>query len=101
MLGHKDVHGFLAPMAELVDEIYLCGISGELNGLTREKLEAEVGRALSGKSVQDFADIKAALKGVGAAEKRQNGRVLIVGSVYLAGDVLSLAGSPHHSVFKD
>ena len=89
MLGHKDVRGFLQPLAPFIDRFSLVGIPGEKNVLTAEILAEKAG-SLSLPALQGFHENPQALfKSLepGSSEPR---RVLIAGSVYLAGAVLDL-----------
>lgn len=89
MLGHKDVRGFLQPLAPFIDRFSLVGIPGEKNVLTGEILAEKAG-SLSLPALQGFHENPQALfKSLepGSSEPR---RVLIAGSVYLAGAVLDL-----------
>lgn len=88
MLAHKDVRGFLAPLAGLIDAIYLTPIEGEAQGLTPERLRAAAGDLTGSCAVRGYASLSEALA---AASEGGGARILVAGSVYLAGDFLSLA----------
>lgn len=88
MLAHKDVRGFLAPLAGLVDGIYLTPIQGEPQGLTPARLREAAGDLTGSCAVQAFGSLPEALD---AATSDGPCRVLVAGSVYLAGDFLRLA----------
>lgn len=88
MLAHKDVRGFLAPLAGLVDGIYLTPIQGEAQGLTPARLREAAGDLTGSCPVQAFGALPEALEAAAAGGLC---RILVAGSVYLAGDFLSLA----------
>jgi dihydrofolate synthase/folylpolyglutamate synthase len=89
MMETKDAHAFIAPFKGLVERIYTVPIPDEPNAFDAESL-AEIARAegfdvATAESVPDaLLKSQAALKGPG--------RVLICGSLYLAGHVLKLHG---------
>jgi dihydrofolate synthase/folylpolyglutamate synthase len=89
MMETKDAHAFIAPFKGLVERIYTVPIPDEPNAFDAESL-AEIARAegfevVAAESVPDaLLRSRAALKGPG--------RVLICGSLYLAGHVLKLHG---------
>ena len=84
MLNTKDVRGYMAPLAPQVTRLHAVSIPGEKNTLpaetTRDAARAAGIDAVSAPSVaQALSDIAAASPGA---------RVLICGSLYLAGSVL-------------
>jgi dihydrofolate synthase/folylpolyglutamate synthase len=89
MMETKDAHAFIAPFKGLIERIYTVPIPDEPNAFDAESL-AEIARAegfdvVAAESVPDaLSRSQAALKGPG--------RVLICGSLYLAGHVLKLHG---------
>ena len=89
MMDTKDARAFIAPFKKLVERIYTVPIPNELNAFSAEAL-AELVRAegfnvTAAESVPDaLLKSQAALPGPG--------RVLICGSLYLAGHVLRLHG---------
>jgi dihydrofolate synthase/folylpolyglutamate synthase len=89
MMETKDAHAFIAPFKGLVERVYTVPIPGEPNAFRAEAL-AEIARAegfdvTPASSVPDaLLKSKEALSGPG--------RVLICGSLYLAGHVLKLHG---------
>ncbi|MCB1681848.1 MAG: bifunctional folylpolyglutamate synthase/dihydrofolate synthase [Alphaproteobacteria bacterium] len=89
MLGHKDVHGFLSPMAPFLTGLSLVGIDDEKNVLSLPVLLEKAGSLVRTLDVQSFETVREAL---GALRSRIDGpcRILIAGSVYLAGSVLDL-----------
>ena len=89
MMESKDAHAFIAPFKGLVERIYTVPIPEEPNAFDAEAL-AEVARA-------EGFDVVAAVSVPDALLKSQaalpgSGRVLICGSLYLAGHVLRLHG---------
>lgn len=88
MLAHKDVRGFLAPLARLVDGIYLTPIQGEPQGLTPARLREAAGDLTGSCAVQAYGSLPEALE---AANSAGPCRLLVAGSVYLAGDFLRLS----------
>jgi dihydrofolate synthase/folylpolyglutamate synthase len=89
MMETKDAHAFIAPFRGLVERIYTVPIPDEPNAFSADAL-AEIVRAegfdvVATNSVPDaLTRSQAALDG--------SGRVLICGSLYLAGHVLKLHG---------
>jgi dihydrofolate synthase/folylpolyglutamate synthase len=88
MLNSKDSHGFLAPLAAEVRALRTVAIPGEANSLSAE----QVADTASGEGIlaEPADSVTAAL----AALVTQDGpaRVLICGSLYLAGTVLAQNG---------
>ncbi|WP_377194060.1 bifunctional folylpolyglutamate synthase/dihydrofolate synthase [Ruegeria meonggei] len=84
MLNTKDVTGYLAPLAKQVDSLTAVSIPGEANTLSAEdtaKAATQVG--LSAATAESVA---AALQAI--LDKDPQARVLISGSLYLAGNIL-------------
>jgi dihydrofolate synthase/folylpolyglutamate synthase len=84
MLRSKDPAGFLAPLASVVDGLRAVAIPGEAASLDADAL-AEAARS-AGIEAEVAPGVEAALRSVLAAAP--GGRVLICGSLYLAGRVL-------------
>ena len=89
MMDTKDAHAFIAPFKGLVERIYTVPIPDEPNAFSAEALAAiardEGFDVVGANSVPDaLLRSQAALQGPG--------RVLICGSLYLAGHVLKLHG---------
>ena len=84
MLNTKDARGFLAPLAAVADSLTAVNIPGEANTLSAEdtaRMAEDSGhRALMAE------DVAAALRAIVA--ETPGARVLICGSLYLAGSVL-------------
>ena len=84
MLNTKDVSGYMQPLAGLVQGLQAVSIPGEAN-----TLPAEVTRdaaLAAGMAADTAASVLAALTSIAA--KSPHARVLICGSLYLAGSVL-------------
>ena len=84
MLNTKDIAGYLRPMAAYADALYAVSIPGEAN-----TLPAEVTRdaaLAAGMTANIAASVAAALAAIAADVP--HARVLICGSLYLAGSVL-------------
>ncbi|MGR3495457.1 bifunctional folylpolyglutamate synthase/dihydrofolate synthase [Citreimonas sp.] len=88
MLNTKDARGFLRPLAPLARSLTAVAIPGETNTLPAEetaRLAAETGH-----DAHVAESVAAALETISAREPRA--RVLICGSLYLAGHVLRTEG---------
>ncbi|MCR8726497.1 bifunctional folylpolyglutamate synthase/dihydrofolate synthase [Frigidibacter sp. ROC022] len=84
MLNTKDVAGYLAPLAEVADSLHAVSIPGERNTLPADAT-AEAARA-AGFAATISAGVAEAVAEIVAAEPEA--RILICGSLYLAGHVL-------------
>lgn len=91
MLGTKDSTGFLAPFAGLARELIAVPVPGEHRGRPPEDVAAA--GAASGIPVSTAPSVAAALDGLAAYPTAPPPRVLITGSLYLAGTVLAENGS--------
>jgi dihydrofolate synthase/folylpolyglutamate synthase len=89
MMETKDAHAFIAPFKGLVERVYTVPIPDEPNAFDAEAL-AEIARA-EGFDVVATAGVPDALTRSQSALDGP-GRVLICGSLYLAGHVLKLHG---------
>jgi len=87
MMETKDAHAFVAPFSGLVERVYTVGIPEEENAFDAEKL-AEIA-ASEGFTVTAAKSVPHALLQSRAAFS-EPGRVLICGSLYLAGHALKL-----------
>ncbi len=88
MLNTKDVRGYLRPLAGIADHLTAISIPGEANTLSAEDTE-QAARDVGLKA--DLADsVETALTQIAANEP--HARVLICGSLYLAGHVLRRIG---------
>lgn len=88
MMGQKDALGFLAPFRGLVRGIYTVPIPGAHEAPHAQEDLAEVARG-AGMQAIDRENVIDALQTIAALPKGPK-RVLICGSLYLAGHVLSL-----------
>ncbi len=86
MLNTKDVRGYLRPLAGAADHLTAVSIPGEANTLSAEAT-ATAARDV-GLPTQEAGDVAAALSQI--ATRAPGARVLICGSLYLAGHVLRL-----------
>ena len=86
MLNTKAARAFLHPLAERVDSLHAVAIPGEAASLSAEDAAAEA-RAV-GLSAQPATSVDEALAAI-LARAPTPGRVLICGSLYLSGEVLS------------
>lgn len=84
MLNTKDVRGFMAPLHGHLESLTAVSIPGEANTLPAEST-AEAARA-AGITASVAKDVGAALAGIVAQDPQA--RVLICGSLYLAGAIL-------------
>jgi dihydrofolate synthase/folylpolyglutamate synthase len=84
MLNTKDIAGYLRPLAAQAASLTALSIPGEANTLPAEITAAAAKSA--GMMAYTAPDIRAALAGIVAAEPQA--RILICGSLYLAGHVL-------------
>ena len=84
MLNTKDVTGYLAPLAAQAQSLTAVSIPGEPNSLTAEQTAAAAQTV--GLKAQIAADVDHALARI--TQSDPNARVLICGSLYLAGRIL-------------
>ena len=92
MLANKDSEGFLRNFTGLARRIVTVPIPQQENGLPAAAL-ADAARAI-GLPAQESPDIEAALAAVASFDLDQRPRILITGSLYLAGAALALNGTP-------
>ncbi|PID36438.1 MAG: bifunctional folylpolyglutamate synthase/dihydrofolate synthase [Rhodobacterales bacterium] len=83
MLNTKDVTGYLRPLAEVADSLTAVEIPGETATLSAEDT-ARAAREAGFARVSEAPDVARAIE----ALERENTRILICGSLYLAGNVL-------------
>ena len=88
MMGQKDALGFLAPFRGLVRGVYTVPIPGAHEAPHSQEQLAEVARN-AGLQAMDCESVIAALRTIAAVEAGPK-RVMICGSLYLAGHVLTL-----------
>ncbi|MFV2002929.1 MAG: folylpolyglutamate synthase/dihydrofolate synthase family protein, partial [Paracoccaceae bacterium] len=88
MLNSKDVAGFLRPLAAQTKSLHAVEIVGEAASLSAR--ETCVAAKLAGHDATTATDIQNAVQNI--ASKDPNARILICGSLYLAGQVLAENG---------
>ncbi len=84
MLNTKDARGFLRPLASQAQSLTAVSIPGETNTLPAEQTMALA--AESGHTAKSAPDLATALAGIVATDPKA--RILICGSLYLAGNIL-------------
>ena len=92
MMANKDAGGFLANFAGLTRHIIAVQIPGRDNAMPPDRL-ADAARAL-GMRVEISASVEAALGSLARLAYEVPPRILITGSLYLAGHVLAANGTP-------
>jgi dihydrofolate synthase/folylpolyglutamate synthase len=90
MMTHKDPVEFLKPLVPFFDSVRVVDIPGEGKALKAAQIESMIPECRA------FPDFMNAVKDI-ATQKKPPGRILIAGSLYLAGHVLkTLSISPHN-----
>ena len=92
MMANKDAGAFLANFAGLTRHIIAVPIPGRDNAMPPDRL-ADAARAL-GMRVENAASVEAALHALSRLAYEVPPRILITGSLYLAGHVLAVNGTP-------
>jgi dihydrofolate synthase/folylpolyglutamate synthase len=92
MLGTKDTAAVLRPFAGLAREVFAVPIPGQLAARTAEDV-AGLARSV-GLNARPSPSVQEALREIAARGWPQPPRILICGSLYLAGDVLATNGTP-------
>jgi dihydrofolate synthase/folylpolyglutamate synthase len=92
MMANKDAGAFLANFAGLTRHIMAVPIPGRDNAMPVDRL-ADAARAL-GMRVENAAGVEAALQALSRLAYEVPPRILISGSLYLAGHVLAINGTP-------
>jgi dihydrofolate synthase/folylpolyglutamate synthase len=92
MMANKDAHAFLANFAGLTRHIIAVAIPDRPNAMQPDRL-ADAARAL-GMRVENSSGIEAALQSLARLAYEVPPRILITGSLYLAGPVLAANGTP-------
>lgn len=92
MMGNKDAGGFLANFAGLTRHIIAVPIPERDNAMSPDRL-ADAARA-QGMRVETLGGVEAALRSLARLAYEVPPRILITGSLYLAGHVLSANGTP-------
>lgn len=93
MMAHKDFQRFIEPLGPYIETLHAVDIPGEPKALGA--MEAAQALAPFGKAVHAHPDIGPALAHITATGKP--GRILICGSLYLAGHVLKRIGDRGHN----
>lgn len=89
MLNTKDVKAFLNPFLTLADELHIVPITGEGECLSAQEIREYLDEDKAGSlTIIEHKNVKYALDFIN--EKKINSRILIVGSMYLAGEVLKI-----------
>jgi dihydrofolate synthase/folylpolyglutamate synthase len=91
MLATKDADGFLACFADLARHVFTVPVPAEI-ARTPEQVAAAANEA--GLVAEPAASVEDALRRVAALRLEAPPRVLITGSLYLAGAVLAANGTP-------
>ena len=91
MMGNKDAGGFLANFAGQTRHIIVVPIPGQDNAMPPDVL-ADAARRL-GMRVEIAASVAAALNRIAALAYEVSPRILVTGSLYLAGHVLAENGT--------
>jgi len=89
MMNTRSPAEFIAPFKDQVTQVFTLTVPGEPNAHSAEHIATDVGS--TGIPARPMRSIVSALK---AAAAIPNARVLICGSLYLAGDVLAKNGTP-------
>ncbi|MEJ6404196.1 bifunctional folylpolyglutamate synthase/dihydrofolate synthase [Yoonia sp. 2307UL14-13] len=84
MLKTKDVTGYMAPLTAHAESLYAVSIPGEAATLTATETAAAAAKV--GMIAHEATDVRAALAAI--TETAPNARILICGSLYLAGHVM-------------
>ena len=92
MMANKDAGSFLANFAGLTRHIVAVPIPGRGNAMPPDRL-ADAARAL-GMRVENATSVEAALQALSRLAYEIPPRILITGSLYLAGHVLAVNGTP-------
>jgi dihydrofolate synthase/folylpolyglutamate synthase len=92
MMANKDAGAFLANFAGLTRHIVTVPIPGRDDAMPPDRL-ADAARAL-GMRVENAASVEAALQALSRLAYEVPPRILITGSLYLAGHVLAVNGTP-------
>src|SRR5712691_4546953 len=91
MLATKDTDGFLACFSGLARRLFALPVAGDN---TRKPEEIAAAATRTGHAAETAASIEDALEKIAALPLEAPPRVLITGSLYLAGEVLAANGTP-------
>ena len=92
MLATKDCAGFLKNFAGLAQRIIAVPVPNQEKGLPPEEI-VDIARGI-GIAAETSANVNAALATIGGFDLEPAPRILITGSLYLAGEVLAVNGTP-------
>jgi dihydrofolate synthase/folylpolyglutamate synthase len=84
MLNTKDCRGYMRPLAKVCDKLFAVSIPGEANTLSADDT-AEAARS-AGMNAETATNVQAAIEAI--QSENANARILICGSLYLAGRIL-------------
>ena len=98
MMGNKDANAFLANFAGLTRHIIAVQIPDHDNAMPPDTL-ADAARHL-GMRVETSAGVEAALRSLTRLAYEVPPRILITGSLYLAGHVLAINGTPPDNTMR-
>jgi dihydrofolate synthase/folylpolyglutamate synthase len=84
MLNTKDIEGYMTPLARVADSLHGVSIPGEEATLTADQTAAAARGA--GLTAQSAQDVECAISEI--IKTDPNARILICGSLYLAGHIL-------------
>lgn len=88
MLAAKDAAGFLAPLRDVISETVTVPVVSDQYAREPDEL-AEIARSV-GHEAQSARSLADAIETIGASGRGGQGRVLFAGSLWLAGEVLTL-----------
>jgi dihydrofolate synthase/folylpolyglutamate synthase len=91
LLANKDADGFLACFADIARHVFAVPVPAETS---RTPADVAAAARAAGLVAEPAASFEAALARVGALGLETPPRVLITGSLYLAGAVLAANGTP-------
>jgi dihydrofolate synthase / folylpolyglutamate synthase len=91
MMGTKDAEGFLAPFAGLAREVLAVPIGSQLGARQADEV-ATIARSV-GLNASTHSGVEAALTALNGYVWERSPRILIIGSLYLAGEVLAANGT--------
>jgi dihydrofolate synthase / folylpolyglutamate synthase len=92
MMASKDAKAFLSNFTGLTRHIFAVDIPGQDNAMPQDRL-ADAARSL-GMRVELAGNVEAALRSIAKLAYEVPPRILIAGSLYLAGHVLAINGTP-------
>jgi len=92
MLATKDCAGFLKNFAGLAQRIIAVPVPNQEKGLPPEEI-VDIARSI-GIAAETSTNVNAALAAIGGFDLEPPPRILITGSLYLAGEVLAVNGTP-------